>query len=159
MQVFTSLQTDNHTSTPPLSFLQAGCPSCRPTNSVKALKAQHELSVQSYTSVMRVVAAGYDATAVDVASLESQRQPADAAQPPTLMTDDAARPAAATDAAAAEDDQLGVTVQRKLAAEVSETVTVTGTLCCLAGTCRPCWTGLRVNVGNFSNFMHVSTPV
>ena len=40
MQVCTSLQTDNHTSTPPLSFLQAGCPSCRPTNSVKALKAQ-----------------------------------------------------------------------------------------------------------------------
>jgi len=33
------LQTDNHTSTPPLSFLQAGCPSCRPTNSDKALKA------------------------------------------------------------------------------------------------------------------------
>jgi len=33
------LQTDNHASTPPLSFLQAGCPSCRPTNSVKALKA------------------------------------------------------------------------------------------------------------------------
>ena len=39
MQVCTSLQTDNHTSTPPLSFLQAGCPSCRPTNGVKALKA------------------------------------------------------------------------------------------------------------------------
>ena len=38
MQVCTSLQTDNHTSTPPLSFLQAGCPYCRPTNSVKALK-------------------------------------------------------------------------------------------------------------------------
>ena len=37
MQVCTSLQTDNHTSTPPLSFLQVGCPSCRPTNSVKAL--------------------------------------------------------------------------------------------------------------------------
>jgi len=36
MQVCTSLQTDNHAST---SFLQAGCPSCRPTNSVKALKA------------------------------------------------------------------------------------------------------------------------
>ena len=32
MQVCTSLQTDNHTSTAPLSFLQAGCPSCRPTN-------------------------------------------------------------------------------------------------------------------------------
>jgi len=42
MQVCTSLQTDNHASTPPLSFLQAGCPSCRPTNSVKALKAQEE---------------------------------------------------------------------------------------------------------------------
>jgi len=40
MQVCTSLQTDEHTSTPPLSFLQAGCPSCRPTNSVKALKAR-----------------------------------------------------------------------------------------------------------------------
>jgi len=39
MQVCTSLQSDNHASTPPLSFLQAGCPSCRPTNSVKALKA------------------------------------------------------------------------------------------------------------------------
>ena len=30
MQVRTSLQTVNHTSTPPLRFLQAGCPSCRP---------------------------------------------------------------------------------------------------------------------------------
>ena len=39
MQVYTSLQTDNHASTPPLCSLQAGCPSCRPTNSVKALKA------------------------------------------------------------------------------------------------------------------------
>jgi len=36
MQVCISLQTDNHASTPPLSFLQAGCPSCRPTNSVIA---------------------------------------------------------------------------------------------------------------------------
>ena len=33
MQVCISLQTDNHASTPPLSFF------CRPTNSVKALKA------------------------------------------------------------------------------------------------------------------------
>jgi len=41
MQVCISLQTDNHASTPPLKvFLQAGCSSCRPTNSVKALKAQ-----------------------------------------------------------------------------------------------------------------------
>ena len=37
MQVCISLQTENHASTPPLSFLQVGCPSCRPTNSVKAL--------------------------------------------------------------------------------------------------------------------------
>jgi len=46
MQVCPSLQTDNHTSTPPLSFLQAGCPSCRPTNSVKALKASTLHSIQ-----------------------------------------------------------------------------------------------------------------
>jgi len=39
MQVCTLLQTDNHASTRPLSFLQVGCPFCRPTNSVKALKA------------------------------------------------------------------------------------------------------------------------
>ena len=39
-QVCTSLQTDNQASTPPLSFLPDGCPSCRPTNSVKALKAK-----------------------------------------------------------------------------------------------------------------------
>ena len=38
MQVCISLQTDNHASTPQLSFLQAGCPSCHPTNSVKRLK-------------------------------------------------------------------------------------------------------------------------
>ena len=39
MTIEQELQTDNHASTPPLSFLQAGCLSCRPTNSVKALKA------------------------------------------------------------------------------------------------------------------------
>jgi len=39
MQVCTSLQTDNHASAPLLSFLQAECPSCHPTNSAKALKA------------------------------------------------------------------------------------------------------------------------
>jgi len=39
MQVCSSVQTDNHASTSLLSFLQAGCPSCHPTNSVKALKA------------------------------------------------------------------------------------------------------------------------
>jgi len=41
MQVCTLLQTDNHASTSPLSFLQAGCPSCLPTNSIKALKATY----------------------------------------------------------------------------------------------------------------------
>jgi len=38
MQVCTSLQTYKHASNSPLIFLQAGCPSCRPTNSIKALK-------------------------------------------------------------------------------------------------------------------------
>ena len=39
MQIIcTLLQTDNHTSTP-TQFLQAGCSSCHPTNSIKALKA------------------------------------------------------------------------------------------------------------------------
>jgi len=40
VQDCTLLQTDNHASTPPLSFLQTRCPSCHPTNSVKALKAE-----------------------------------------------------------------------------------------------------------------------
>ena len=39
MQICTLLQRDNHASTVPLVFLQAGCPSCCPTNNVKALKA------------------------------------------------------------------------------------------------------------------------
>jgi len=51
MQVCTSLQTDNHASTPPLRVLQAGCPSRRPTNSVKALKAQ--LSYYMYSCIQR----------------------------------------------------------------------------------------------------------
>ena len=39
MQICISVQTDNLARTPPLSFLQAGCTSGHPTNSVKALKA------------------------------------------------------------------------------------------------------------------------
>jgi len=39
MHICTSPQTDNHASTPPLSFLQAGCSSCHQSNSIKALKA------------------------------------------------------------------------------------------------------------------------
>ena len=42
MQVYTLLQTDNHTSIPPLCFLQAGCPSCCQNDSVKALRAIHQ---------------------------------------------------------------------------------------------------------------------
>ena len=38
MQVCTLLQADNHAMTTTLSFLQAGCPSCRPTNFCKLLK-------------------------------------------------------------------------------------------------------------------------
>ena len=48
MQVCTSLQTDNHASTSPLRFLQAGCPSCHPTNSVKALKAKKTNNFNKY---------------------------------------------------------------------------------------------------------------
>jgi len=44
MEVCTALQTDSHAGTPSLSFLQAGCPSCHPTNSVKALKAIEEIT-------------------------------------------------------------------------------------------------------------------
>jgi len=49
MQVYNSLQIDNHASTPPLSFSRAGCPSCRPINSanVKALKAIHKICNKS----------------------------------------------------------------------------------------------------------------
>jgi len=40
MQIYILAQTHNCASIPPLSFLQAGCPSCRQNNSVKELKAQ-----------------------------------------------------------------------------------------------------------------------
>jgi len=40
-------ETDNHASTPPLT--QAGCPSCRPTNGVKALKALKEKLRETFT--------------------------------------------------------------------------------------------------------------
>jgi len=38
MQLCTSLQTDKHASTPPLTFLQAGCPSCHPTENKLQVK-------------------------------------------------------------------------------------------------------------------------
>jgi len=59
MQVCTSLQTDNHASTSPLSFLQAGCPSCRPTNIVKAQKASNKAtkSNQKLNNTKKVIEA------------------------------------------------------------------------------------------------------
>ena len=56
MQVCTLLQTDNHASTPPLSCLQVGCPSCRPTNSVKAL------TISSEKTSKKVVTGNYSNT-------------------------------------------------------------------------------------------------
>ena len=55
MQVCTSLQTDNHASTnyTTRSFLQAGCPSCRPTNSVKALKTKCHKGHHTHTHTTR----------------------------------------------------------------------------------------------------------
>jgi len=67
MQVCTSLQTDHHTSTPPLSFLQAGCPSCRPTNSVKALNGKityislMDIQVQPRSSAVNVTLPAFPA--------------------------------------------------------------------------------------------------
>ena len=49
--VCTLLQTDNPASTPPLSFLQARCPSCHPTKSVKALKAVIALNTIVYAGM------------------------------------------------------------------------------------------------------------
>jgi len=52
MQVCISLQTDNHASTPPLSFLQAGCPSCRPTKGVRALVAVNNTHRQTWAALV-----------------------------------------------------------------------------------------------------------
>jgi len=53
MQIIcTTLQTYNHASTPSLNFLQAGCSSWCPTNSVKALKWQMHWQVQSQSLAM-----------------------------------------------------------------------------------------------------------
>jgi len=53
VQVCTSLQTDNHVPHPTTQFLQAGCPSCRPTNNVRALKANPKLLTENFVSVCR----------------------------------------------------------------------------------------------------------
>ena len=41
-----SAPRSNHASTTPLSFIQAGCPSCHPANSGKALKAAIDRSLR-----------------------------------------------------------------------------------------------------------------
>ena len=52
MQVCTSIQTDNHASTSPLSFYRLDAlPSA--SNSVKALKANYTLCIHAYKSVVR----------------------------------------------------------------------------------------------------------
>jgi len=66
MQVCISLQTDNHATHqhPTTEFLQAGCPSCCSTNSVRALKAQaqdlwsyeHELQASNAEEIKQQVA-------------------------------------------------------------------------------------------------------
>ena len=43
MQICTSPQAYNHVNTPSLSYLQTGCPSCCPANSVNAPKVTHSL--------------------------------------------------------------------------------------------------------------------
>ena len=48
------LPSDNHTSTPPLCFLRAGCPSCRPTNSVTALKASEAFTSPKMLSCLQL---------------------------------------------------------------------------------------------------------
>ena len=57
MQICTLTQTYNHTSIPPLSFLQTGCPSCCQTNSVKALKAyvRKQITVYEYVTATFLV--------------------------------------------------------------------------------------------------------
>ena len=61
MQVCTSLKTDNHASTSPLSFLRAGCPSCPPTNSVKALTARAHSSKtkKNYSPAKELILASF----------------------------------------------------------------------------------------------------
>ena len=63
MQVCTSLQTDNHASTPPLNFyIQAGCLSCHPTNRVKALNALLYLKNKINTHLESIICVNINAT-------------------------------------------------------------------------------------------------
>jgi len=70
MQVCILLQTDNHASTP--QFLQAGCPSCRPTNSVKALKAIGKKTKSKKTDKLRSI--GKQSGIICGVSLEEEKE-------------------------------------------------------------------------------------
>ena len=54
MQVCTSLQTDNHASTSRLSFLQAGCPSCRPFNYYTAVCTKGQQQYSNYQNITKM---------------------------------------------------------------------------------------------------------
>ena len=49
MQVCISLQTDNDASTSPVSFLQAGCPSCHPYQQRQSTEGKNTLNSNSST--------------------------------------------------------------------------------------------------------------
>jgi len=76
MQVCTSLHIDNHASTPPLSFLQAGCPSCRPTNSVEALSSEILSTGRFEGGADGVARRVHDSSAAQDAVLHGQPHPA-----------------------------------------------------------------------------------
>ena len=73
MQVCTSLQgTDDPASTPPLSFLQAGCTFCRPTNSVKALKVARKITTNKKHGWRRGVVVNGDRRLNEVDALRAR---------------------------------------------------------------------------------------
>ena len=53
--ICTSIETDNHTNTSSLNFLQTGCSSWRQTNTVKALKAPLETNQSGKNAAIRYV--------------------------------------------------------------------------------------------------------
>jgi len=71
MQIIcTSLQTHNHTSTSSLNFLQVGCSSWRPTNSIKAIS---DNSVKNHYSVSWMATARWPIEKLQVFWLLHQR--------------------------------------------------------------------------------------
>ena len=55
MQASTFIQTDNLTSTPPLSFLQAGCPSCRPNQQCQSTEGKSTDNFHIYVVMEKVL--------------------------------------------------------------------------------------------------------